>query len=171
MIEITKNEGTGVFSRFVHIVYHSLVVLQTTLLGVLLICVVLQISTRKIPAMPHMLWTEEIARFLLIWVIFLGAAIGVKEGSHFTVSLLPEPKNRKAALIWDVVVYILIIVFSAIFLYRGYKYAMGMSWDISDVAQISMLWVATAIPVFGFLSLLFGIDMIITRIKKEFSES
>ena len=164
--EIETQRSRPLLAAAVDRLYKGLVVLQTVLLGLLLVIVAAQIAARLIPFLPYMLWTEEIARFLLVWVIFLGASIGVKESSHFTVSLLPEARNRLVALGMELAILLGIVAFAAIFIVRGGKYARVMYWDISDVAQISMLWVGIAIPVFGILSTLFLIEKIIEALKK-----
>ena len=50
-------------------------------------------------------WTEEIARYLLIGVVFVGAAIGVAKNSHIQVDFfyrhLPAPVCRVMALVVD----------------------------------------------------------------------
>ena len=52
-------------------------------------------------------WTEEIARYLLIGVVFVGASIGVAKNNHIQVDLLyrymPAPLCRALALLVDVV--------------------------------------------------------------------
>ncbi|MDC7219231.1 MAG: TRAP transporter small permease [Spirochaetales bacterium] len=147
--------------------YRGLVYLQTFLMSVLLLIVSIQVLTRLLPFLPHFLWTEEIARFLLIWVIFLGASIGIREGTHFTVSLLQKSKSKVVNKIWDLGVLVALTAMSAIFAIRGFKYAKVMIWDISDIAQISMIWVGAAIPAFGILSLLFIIEMFVNQFNKE----
>ncbi len=51
-------------------------------------------------------WTEEIARYLLIGVVFVGASIGVAKNNHIQVDLLyrylPAPLCRALALAVDV---------------------------------------------------------------------
>ena len=51
-------------------------------------------------------WTEEIARYLLIGVVFVGAAIGVAKNNHIQVDLLyrylPAPACRALAVLVDV---------------------------------------------------------------------
>ena len=52
-------------------------------------------------------WTEEIARYLLIGVVFVGASIGVAKNNHIQVDLLyrylPAPVCRAMAIAVDVV--------------------------------------------------------------------
>ncbi len=51
-------------------------------------------------------WTEEIARYLLIGVVFVGASIGVAKNNHIQVDLLyrylPAPACRVLAMLVDV---------------------------------------------------------------------
>ncbi len=52
-------------------------------------------------------WTEEIARYLLIGTVFVGAAIGVAKNNHIQVDLLyrwlPAPLARALALAVDLI--------------------------------------------------------------------
>lgn len=154
------------YTKFTNGLHKGLVFIQAILLVALLVMVTIQVATRLMPFLPHVLWTEEIARFLLVWIVFLGGSIGVKEASHFTVSLLPEAKSKAIELFWETGVQLLMMVLVVIFTYRGFKYAKVMVWDISDIAQVSMVWVGAAIPAFGILSLLFLINNIISNFTK-----
>ena len=59
-------------------------------LGILVIPVALQIFSRFTALIPHYIWTEEMARFLFVWTIMVGAMIGVRESTHFEVDLWPR---------------------------------------------------------------------------------
>jgi TRAP-type C4-dicarboxylate transport system permease small subunit len=52
--------------------------------------VFLQIVSRYTDLIPSYIWTEEMARFLFIWTVMIGAMIGVRESTHFDVDLLPR---------------------------------------------------------------------------------
>ncbi len=51
-------------------------------------------------------WTEEIARYLLICTVFVGAAIGVRKNNHIQVDflyrVLPKPLMRVMSILVDV---------------------------------------------------------------------
>lgn len=53
-------------------------------------------------------WTEEIARYLLMWVTFVGAAVAMRRRSHIAVEVLhqflPEPVVRVLNFLIDVIV-------------------------------------------------------------------
>ncbi len=63
------------------------------LLAVMVVVVFLQVIFRFVirSSLP---WSEELARYLMVWIVFLGASIGVKRKSHIgveaVVALLPD---------------------------------------------------------------------------------
>jgi|JFJP01.1.fsa_nt_gi TRAP-type transport system small permease protein len=152
--------------KAVSAIHKALAVFQAVLLGALLFLVVYQVGARWIPFVPRALWTEEISRFLLVWVIFLGGAIGVRERSHFVLEILTPHASRIVNAVWEGFVISLEFIFCGIFFFRGFKYAAVLLYDVSDVSQISMLWVGAAIPAFGGLSLLFLSELVLKKLFK-----
>ncbi|HHY47061.1 MAG TPA: TRAP transporter small permease [Firmicutes bacterium] len=66
------------------------------------IVVFLQVVFRFVLRYPAP-WTEELARYLLVWVMFLGAAVSSKEGTHLVASNLVArlvPTAEKWSQIW-----------------------------------------------------------------------
>lgn len=76
--------------------------LATVFLAGVLAAVVLQVFFRYVAriAVP---WTEEATRYLGIWMVFMGAAAAVAQGSHIAVTVLverlPQTLRRSAALL------------------------------------------------------------------------
>ena len=66
--------------------------------AILVIPVSLQIFSRYTAIIPSYIWTEEMARFLFIWTIMIGAMIGVRESTHFEVDVLPQLSRRGEAV-------------------------------------------------------------------------
>src|SRR5262245_52518953 len=60
----------------------------------LLVPVSLQIFSRYTPLVLTYIWTEEMARFMFIWTIMIGAIIGVRESAHFDCDVWPEMSRR-----------------------------------------------------------------------------
>jgi TRAP-type transport system small permease protein len=154
------------FEKTIDAIHKGVAFIQAGLLGLLLAMVVYQICARWISFIPRALWTEEVSRFLLVWVIFLGAAIGVRERSHFILEILGDTRFRLVNQVWQAFIIAMEVGFCTIFLFRGYSYAEVLRWDVSDIAQISMLWVGASIPIFGGLSLLFLAELIYNKTLK-----
>ena len=67
--------------------------------AILIVPVTLQIVSRYTALIPSWIWTEELSRFLFIWMIMLGAMIAVREGTHFVVDVWPPLRPRANALL------------------------------------------------------------------------
>ena len=85
--------------RFLEFYHRLLTWLMVGTLAVLIVPVTLQIISRYTALIPSWIWTEELSRFLFIWMVMLGAMIGVRERSHFEVDVWPELGARAGALL------------------------------------------------------------------------
>ena len=92
----TADAKPGLFRRLAAAYGRLLDHLLVASVAVLIIPVSLQIFSRfttGFPAalqLPHYIWTEEMARFLFIWTVMIGAMVGVRDSAHFEVDLLPR---------------------------------------------------------------------------------
>src|SRR5690625_3840382 len=70
-------------------------------------------------------WTEELARYLLFWLVFLGAAIGIRKSRMISMKAILTilPSNVTKALI--VLVNIIELTFYVILIKLGYNWAFG----------------------------------------------
>ena len=100
------------------------------------------------------------ARFLFIWMVMLGAMIGVRDGTHFDVDVWPELKPRDNALL-RIVSMIFVLVFALVFVWYGIKFVQ-FGWNqTSELADLPMAWIFVAWPLTGFTWLLFGIERLL----------
>lgn len=56
-------------------------------------------------------WTDELGRFLLIWMVFIGAAIVSFDDKHLSVEVLQERMSPKVKLISSLILRVLILGF------------------------------------------------------------
>src|SRR5262245_13963326 len=73
----------------VHIEHHAEDWLAFAVFWALAVIVFLQFFTRYV-LNDSLAWTEEIARYGLIWVTFIGGAMVTRRNSHIAVVLLPN---------------------------------------------------------------------------------
>ena len=91
--------------------YRLLTWLMIATVAILVVPVTMQILSRYTELIPAYIWTEELARFMFIWMVMLGAMIGVREATHFEVDVWPALGPRANALLRIVSqVFILVIV-------------------------------------------------------------
>jgi TRAP-type transport system small permease protein len=122
--------------------------------AVLIIPVSLQIFSRYTALIPSYIWTEEMARFLFIWMIMIGAMIGVREGTHFEVDLWPRLGRRPEAAV-RLMASVGVLVMALVFVWAGIEFT-RFGWNrTSELAELPLWMIHIAWPVTGFTWLVF----------------
>ena len=122
--------------------------------AILIVPVTLQIISRYTELIPSWIWTEELSRFLFIWMVMLGAMIGVREASHFEVDVWPDLGARATAAL-RIVSNLCILVFALVFVWWGFAFV-RFGWDqLSELAELPMPWIFLAWPLAGLTWIVF----------------
>lgn len=66
-------------------------------------------------------WSEEMVRYLLVWVSFLGASIATYRGAHIGITLFTERLPQQVQRCLALLVNLLMTLFLVIILYQGVK--------------------------------------------------
>ena len=136
------------------LVHRLLTWLMVGTVAVLIVPVSLQIFARFTQLIPAYIWTEELARFLFIWMVMLGVMIGIREGTHFEVDVWPELGGRANALL-RIVSHFFVLVFALVFIWWGIEFT-RFGWDqLSEIAELPMWMIFVAWPVAGITWMLF----------------
>ena len=129
--------------------YHRLLTwLMAATVAILIVPVTLQIISRYTALIPSWIWTEELSRFLFIWMIMLGAMIGIKEGTHFEVDVWPELSRRGNAAL-KIVSSLFVLIFALVFVYWGIKFVEFGWYQESELAELPMPFIFVAWPLAG----------------------
>ncbi len=110
-------------------------------------------------------WTEELARYLMIWSALLAVSVGIRYNEHVGITLLIQRLPYKLARIVRFITQILILLFLFELTRRGYVMAIKGIPQLSTGLGISMVWALASVPVSGLLAFIQQILIII----KEFS--
>ena len=80
-----------------------LVAMTDMLVGVVLRYVVTWVSARFDLPSVRFFWVEEIGEYSLAWLTFIGAAVGIRRGTHFAVHIVTErfPAGLRRAVVAD----------------------------------------------------------------------
>ncbi len=111
-------------------------------------------------------WTDELARYLLIWFGILGSAAALGRNAHLAIDLLPKKLPRKLLLPLDVGVDLLVGSFSVGVLIFGGSRLVKMSFDLgqySPAMGIPMGAVYVVIPIAGGLMLSYCLRSLMLR--------
>jgi TRAP-type transport system small permease protein len=149
-----QSPNIGWFRRFLSWYSGLLSWLLVISVAVLIIPVSMQIFSRYTALIPPYIWTEEMARFLFIWMIMLGAMLGVREGSHFVVDVWPRLGPRPAALL-DLIGGLAVLVMALVFVWWGWEFTRFAFHRISELAELPLWLIHVAWPLAGLTWLLF----------------
>jgi TRAP-type transport system small permease protein len=145
--------------------YHRLLTrLMVAAVAALVFPVSLQIISRYTALIPSYIWTEEMSRFLFIWMVMLGAMVGVKEGTHFEVDIWPELGRRANAML-KIVSNLFVLIFALVFLYWGIKFVEFGWYQESELAELPMPYIFVAWPLAGASWLLFLGESFVDNIR------
>ena len=101
-------------------------------------------------------WYEEVARYLFIWMAFLGAAVAVRRRGHFVVHVLVERFDRGSRYAAELLCWGVVMGFSMFIMVQGARVMEGVSVQTSPALNLTLSWVFLALPVHGVLSFLYA---------------
>ncbi len=136
----------GLWRRFTAAYAQFLTGLLALSVAIIIIPVTLQIISRYTALIPSYIWTEEMARFLFIWMIMIGAMIGVREASHFEVDVWPKLSRRSEAAI-RIAARLGILVFALVFVVGGIEFTRFAWYRTSELAEMPLWMIHIAWPV------------------------
>jgi len=116
-------------------------------------------------------WAEEVTRYGIIWITFIGASVCIYKGAHLGIDTLILALEKRGIKALTFIVRILTIVFSIVFLILSTQITMKIygTGQLSAVMRLPMYLVYAALPVSGFLMTLRFIQEFIEEflVKKE----
>ena len=101
-------------------------------------------------------WSEEVPRYLLIWIGFLGAAAGVDLKDHVAFTLLHDQLPRVPHRILDALLNLGIVAFGAVLLVFGWQLTERFGGDLMTAIPYTNVWFYCAAPISGALMILFA---------------
>lgn len=134
------------------------------IMSVMVLNVLWQVFTRFIVGAPSS-FTDELARYLMIWLGVLGAAYVSGKNMHVAIDVLPQRAKLNTQKRIKLLVYILIIAFAFFALVIGGARLVYITYVLnqqSPALQIPLALVYLAIPTSGILIIYYKISDIIT---------
>lgn len=98
-------------------------------------------------------WIEEIVRFLMVWIVFVGISVVAYERGHMSMDAIRERLPMTARRALDLASNLLIIFFLCIVFYHGLKLAVSAIPQVSPVSRVSYFWPYLSLPVGAALAI------------------
>jgi TRAP-type C4-dicarboxylate transport system permease small subunit len=140
---------------------------ENVLIGLLLVAIVLvilaQVVFRYVLSQP-LSWSIEVATGLLVYLAFLGFAIGVRDNAHVALNLFERKLSGRARRALRVVeLLVLAVVLGAIGI-GAIGYLREQS-DVTTPAGLRLWWILLAMPIGAALGCLHAIAEIVAVLR------
>ncbi|SLM99190.1 TRAP transporter small permease [Brevibacterium yomogidense] len=96
-------------------------------------------------------FSEEVSRFVMVWLVLLGAAYAAKNGRLMKVDIVEHMLSGKAKSTVIMVAGVLSIVFYLVLVVFGFFIVSAVSYQMTPATEVSMSIPMAALPVGGLL--------------------
>ena len=119
------------------------------LMGLMTVVVFLQVVFRLISgSLP---WSEELARYVMIFMVYLGASVGVKMKNHIAVEFVVNQLPGKWRMVVEILADILMLICFAVIIHFGLSVVRVTMMQKSPVLRVKMGYVYFSIVLGGIL--------------------
>jgi TRAP-type C4-dicarboxylate transport system permease small subunit len=144
------NTVSRLLIRFDSLLAQGEALVLVAILVAMTVVVLLQVIYRYFLTQP-LHWSEELARYLFVWLSVLGAANGLQKRGHFGFDALVRMLPRRAMPFMTVLIHALMGVVVFVMLVHGITLVEKTLPQESPAMGISMGWAYASLPVGGVL--------------------
>ena len=133
------------------------------LLGTIVIVVFAGTVMRYLGA--PLIWTEELAQALFVWLAMLAADLTLQRAGHFRIDLLPGLLPRKLQTVLDITIKLMIAALLMFLVYRGIDLIRVSHPRPLPMLDVPSSLAAAALPVGFVLMLLTTAEQVVQRLR------
>ncbi len=104
-----------------------------------------------------LVWSDELASILFLWLAMLGAVVAFRRGEHMRMSTLVASAPPRWRAFFEAFAVAVAIAFLALILHSSVEYAIDEAAVVTPAMEIPNIWRASAIPIGCALMLIFAL--------------
>jgi TRAP-type C4-dicarboxylate transport system permease small subunit len=140
------------------------------LLSAMTVIVFAQVVFRYVLRSP-LYWSEEAARYIMIWIVFLGASIGIRKASHLGFTWYVEKSSSRVRRICALIAHLGLLAFALNISYYGSIITMNNVDQLSPGLQMPIAFVYACLPVGGILCIIQLIPILARLISQKSTQT
>lgn len=109
-------------------------------------------------------WSEEVGRYIFVWITFLGMVVAFKAGAHVALDIVLQKLCGKTRKMLRSVNCVLILVLAVGLFFSSLELMELGAMQESPALELPMNWVYSVIPVSGFLMIYFALRAVWTSL-------
>lgn len=129
----------------------------------MVISVFCQVLFRYVLQLP-LFWTEEAARFLMVFAVFVGCSMGIRRDSHLGFTFLRDHCPKPIQLVMKIIANLGVLALNIYIIAYGMQVVLRNTYQISPALQLPMWVIYAILPFTGILTSLQVIEKIIDDI-------
>ena len=167
MIRILESAEKKLVNLNAHILHGCRYAMIVTLIAIF-VTVVIGVFFRYV-LNNSLVWIEEIAKFTMVWLAFIGSPAAMDRGGHVAIEMISGRTKGRVRIIFVIGIQIIIISCLVLLLWKGIDLAVkAIPQHSTAVRWLSMVWVYLAVPAGSFLMLPITIQRGLTDIVKVY---
>lgn len=139
-------------------------------LALMTILILLQVIMRYVFS-NSLSWSEELARYMFLWLSWIGASYAVREHSHLRVEMFANLFKDKKRIVFEILVYIGWAIFTVFLAYQGFRATAFLfdSGQLSSAMEMPMYIPYASVPV-GCALMVYRLFAEMRKLFKELRE-
>jgi len=158
---------------FTRLIDRGLSALLIALMAMIVLAVTWQVVTRFLMSSPSS-YTEELARFLLIWIGVLGGSYALRTHSHLGIDILSNKLQGRRKDLLTILIYSLVILFAALIMVIGGIKLVALTFSLDQTSAslgIMMGYIYLVIPLSGIIMIIYSLDEILDALETRSTEA
>lgn len=139
-------------------------ILSNMSLAFMFVIVMFGVISRYVMTSPYF-WSDELSRYLMIYMVFLGSSLSFREEKHPSLTFLIDKLNPKYRTIWDTAIDLLLISVLVMLILGGLEIMTHKPIGRTPALRIKYTWVYLAMPLGGSCMIIEIIIRMSRRVK------
>ncbi len=118
-----------------------------------------------------LIFTDELSRYLMVWIVFLGSALAIRDEAHIRINILSRRLPHQFQRLMTVCSHGLTLIFLVILTVEGIKILPRQLYQMCVTFNASLFWFYLAIPVGCILMIIFQLPVIKSAICGKLNEA
>jgi len=160
------------FSKVFKRLENGLETVVVSLFALFLAVIFLQVVMRYV-FNASLTWSEELARYLFIWVLMLSVALAIRDNANMRVTFILDVIPWPFKGVVTVVISLLMIAFEAYLAYYGFSLAQKVFFDLSPAMRIPIGLAYLALPIGGLFMIIYsliGLTKTVSILRREWED-
>ena len=103
-------------------------------------------------------WSEELLRYMYVWVIFLGTSVAIRSRLHVSIDAFVSLLKGRPRYVVKTVIRLFSVAFFALVVVIGVQFTLHNLGQVSPAVQLPMSVAYVAMPLGGLFSLIFALE-------------